>query len=79
MARVLAVVLDWAIAFTGVLAGNGISMDGKGDWRDNVFVERQWRSIKYEEVGVSAGLRNVSEARNSIGRAISTSTTTSEP
>jgi transposase InsO family protein len=39
-------------AFTGLLASNGIaiSMDGKGAWRDNVFVERLWRSIKYEEV-----------------------------
>jgi putative transposase len=34
-------------AFTGVLASNGItiSMDGKGAWRDNVFVERLWRSV----------------------------------
>jgi putative transposase len=39
-------------AFTGVLASNSIaiSMDGKGAWRDNVFVERLWRSVKYEEV-----------------------------
>src|SRR6478672_9731973 len=39
-------------AFTGLLASNGIaiSMDGKGAWRDNVFVERLWRSVKYEEV-----------------------------
>jgi len=39
-------------AFTSLLAGNGIaiSMDGKGAWRDNVFVERLWRSVKYEEV-----------------------------
>jgi len=38
--------------FTGVLlkAGVAISMDGRGAWRDNVFVERLWRSIKYEEV-----------------------------
>jgi putative transposase len=38
-------------AFTGVLAGNdiAISMDGKRAWRDNVFVERLWRSVKYEE------------------------------
>jgi putative transposase len=38
--------------FTGVLLKNGIaiSMDGKGSWRDNVFVERLWRSVKYEEV-----------------------------
>jgi ABC-type uncharacterized transport system substrate-binding protein len=40
-----------ASAFTGVLANNdiAISMDGKGAWRDNVFVERLWRSVKYEE------------------------------
>jgi len=39
-------------AFTGMLAKNDIriSMDGKGAWRDNVFVERLWRTIKYEEV-----------------------------
>jgi putative transposase len=39
-------------AFTGVLANKGIaiSMDGNGAWRDNIFVERLWRSIKYEEV-----------------------------
>ena len=45
-------------AFTGVLAGNdiAISMDGKGAWRDNVFVERLWRSVKYEEVYLQ-GLR----------------------
>src|SRR6202040_8500 len=43
-------------AFTGVLADNGIaiSMDGKGAWRDNVFVERLWRSVKYEEVYLRA-------------------------
>ena len=43
-------------AFTGVLMKNGIaiSMDGKGAWRDNVFVERLWRSIKYEEVYLRA-------------------------
>ena len=56
-------------AFTGVLANNGIaiSMDGKGAWRDNVFVERLWRSVKYEEVYLKA-YNNVSEARASIGR-----------
>jgi putative transposase len=56
-------------AFTGVLADNGIaiSMDGKGAWRDNVFVERLWRSIKYEEVYLRA-YDSVSEARSSIGR-----------
>ena len=55
--------------FTGVLlkAGIAISMDGKGSWRDNVFVERLWRSIKYEEVYLRA-YETVSEARASIGR-----------
>ena len=39
-------------AFTDMLTENGIaiSMDGKGAWRDNVFVERLWKSVKYEEV-----------------------------
>ncbi len=56
-------------AFTGVLAKNGIaiSMDGKGAWRDNVFVERLWRSVKYEEVYLRA-YASVGEARTSIGR-----------
>jgi putative transposase len=56
-------------AFTGVLARNGItiSMDGKGAWRDNVFVERLWRSVKYEEVYLKA-YDSVSDARASIGR-----------
>jgi len=42
-------------------------MDGKGAWRDNVFVERLWRSVKYEEVYLRA-YESVSEARASIGR-----------
>ena len=56
-------------AFTGVLAQNGIaiSMDGKGAWRDNVFVERLWRSVKYEEVYLKA-YDSAGEARASIGR-----------
>ena len=55
--------------FTGVLliAGIAISMDGKGAWRDNVFVERIWKSVKYEEVYLRA-YDSVSEARASIGR-----------
>jgi putative transposase len=44
-----------------------ISMDGKGAWRDNVFVERLWRTVKYEEVYLRA-YSEVSEARASIGR-----------
>ena len=56
-------------AFTGVLAGCGvaISMDGKGAWRDNVFTERLWRSVKYEEVYLRA-YESVAEARASLGR-----------
>src|SRR5262245_44370275 len=42
-------------------------MDGKGAWRDNVFVERLWRTVKYEEVYLRA-YDSVSEARASIGR-----------
>jgi len=55
--------------FTGVLLDNAIaiSMDGKGAWRDNVFVERLWRSVKYEEVYLRA-YDSVGEARASIGR-----------
>jgi putative transposase len=44
-----------------------ISMDGRGAWRDNVFVERLWRTVKYEEVYLRA-YASVSEARASIGR-----------
>jgi len=44
-----------------------ISMDGRGAWRDNVFVERLWRSVKYEEVYLRA-YESVSHARTSIGR-----------
>jgi putative transposase len=55
-------------AFTGLLPGQAIaiSMDGKGAWRD-VFVERLWRSVKYEEVYLRA-YDSVGEARASIGR-----------
>jgi putative transposase len=54
-------------AFTGVLADHriAISMDGKGAWRDNVVVERLWRSVKYEEVYLRA-YDSVGEARQSI-------------
>jgi len=47
-------------------AGIAISMDGKESWRDNVFVERLWRSVKYEEVYVKA-YESVAEARSAIG------------
>ena len=56
-------------AFTGLLQDNAIqiSMDGRGAWRDNVFVERLWRSVKYEEVYLRA-YDSVAEARASLGR-----------
>ena len=56
-------------AFTDVLHKSDIkiSMGGKGAWRDNVFVERLWRTVKYEEVYLHA-YDSVSEARTSIGR-----------
>ena len=58
--------------FTGLLLSRQIkiSMDGKGAWRDNVFVERLWRSVKYEEVYLHA-YDSVAEARSSIGRYLS--------
>jgi putative transposase len=60
-----------SIEFTKVLADRKIkiSMDGKGAWRDNVFVERLWRTIKYEEVYLRA-YANVPEARASLARYI---------
>ena len=53
--------------FTGVLIKHeiSISMDGKGAWVDNVFVERLWRTVKYEEVYLKA-YDDVPEARRSI-------------
>jgi putative transposase len=56
-------------AFTEPLLALGvrISMDGRGAWRDNVFVERLWRSIKYEEVYLHA-YESVGQAKAGIGR-----------
>ena len=58
-----------AAVFTGLLLEQkiAISMDGRGAWRDNVFVERLWRSVKYEEVYLRA-YDSVSDARASLGR-----------
>jgi len=55
--------------FTSLLLNSGIaiSMDGKGSWRDNVFVERLWRTVKYEEVYLRA-YDSVGEARDSLRR-----------
>ena len=56
-------------AFTSLLLDNtiAISMDGRGSWRDNVVVERLWRSVKYEEVYLRA-YDSVGEARVSLGQ-----------
>ena len=55
-------------AFTQYLKENEIriSMDGKGAWRDNVFVERLWRTVKYEHVYLHA-YESTSEAKSKIG------------
>jgi len=57
--------------FIGLLQSHGIriSMDGKGCWRDNVFVERLWKTIKYEEVYLH-GYESVSAARQALSRYI---------
>ena len=55
--------------FTGLLKDHGIqiSMDGTGCWRDNVFIERLWRSVTYEEVNLQA-YDSISAARQGVGR-----------
>jgi putative transposase len=59
-------------AFTATLKATGvaISMDGKGRWMDNMFIERLWRTIKYEEVYLRA-YHTVAAARTGIGRYLS--------
>ena len=56
-------------AFVSLVQQHGIqiSMDGKGSWRDNVFVERLWKSVKYEEVYLHA-YDSVAEARQGLQR-----------
>ncbi len=58
-----------SLEFTQLLKDSGIaiSMDGKGCWRDNVVVERLWKSVKYEEVYLRA-YETMSAARSGIGR-----------
>jgi putative transposase len=60
-------------SFTDILVEHqiAISMDGRGSWRDNVFLERFWRSVKYEEVYLRA-YDSVDEARASLSRYITT-------
>ncbi len=54
-------------AFIGILESHGIdiSMDGKGRWLDNVFIERLWRSVKYEDVYLKA-YSSIAEARQGL-------------
>ena len=56
-------------AFVGMVQSHGLqlSMDGKGAWRDNLFVERLWKSVKYEEVYLHA-YDSVTEARHGLTR-----------
>jgi putative transposase len=56
-----------SLAFAGLLKDNGIqiSMDGNGCWRDNVFIERLWKSVKYEEVYLHA-YDSVKDARHGL-------------
>ncbi len=58
-----------SLEFTGLLKAHGIaiSMDGRGRWRDNVFVERLWKSVKYEEVYLHA-YETVSAAQQGLER-----------
>ena len=58
-----------SLEFTGLLKAHGmaISMDGRGCWRDNVFVERLWKSVKYEEVYLHA-YETVSAAHQGLAR-----------
>ena len=56
---------DWTAPLKA--ARVAISMDGKGRWIDNVFIERLWRSVKYEEVYLR-GYANGTEARQSLGK-----------
>ena len=61
----LTVILDWFSRkiFSWRLSN---SMNGRGTWRDNVFVECLWRSVKYEEVYLSA-YESMAEAKNGTG------------
>jgi putative transposase len=56
-----------AEAFTNILQSKGIaiSMDGKGRWRDNVFIERLWKSVKYEDIYLKA-YASMKEVKNGL-------------
>ena len=54
-------------SFTNTLHSNGIaiSMDGKGRWMDNVFIERLWKSVKYEDIYLKA-YASMAEVKNGL-------------
>jgi putative transposase len=56
-----------SIGFTSILVSHGIriSMDGQGRWRDNVFIERLWKTVKYQEVYLKA-YESISHARKEL-------------
>ena len=69
-------------AFIDVLTKHDvkISMDGKGAWRDNVFIERLWRSVKYEEVYLRAyDTERGARAARQVPRLVQSSAPTLEP
>jgi len=59
-------------------AGIRISMDGRGRWMDNVFIERQWRSLKHEDIYLK-GYADGREAHAGVGSIASTSASTPSP
>ena len=58
---------DGRIVSVAVIVAVGVNSDGKSAWRDNVVVERLWRSIKYEEIYLRTS-GSIGAARASIGR-----------
>ena len=56
-----------SLAFTNILINHNIriSMDGQGRWRDNVFIERLWKTVKYEEVYLKA-YESITEAKKEL-------------
>jgi putative transposase len=58
-----------SLEFTNVLIGNNIriSMDGQGRWRDNIFIERLWKTVKYEEVYLKA-YESITHARKELNK-----------
>ena len=58
-----------AEVFTNTLRGNNIaiSMDGKGRWMDNVFIERLWKSVKYEDIYLKA-YASMAEVKNGLAQ-----------